>query len=63
MITDTNVWLSRWPTRRLPLDETPELVRTLQSLHITDAWAASLDGLFHRDLRSVNRRRSERAHV
>ncbi len=56
MITDTNVWLSRWPTRRLPLDDTPELVRTLQALHITQAWAASLDGLLHRDLRSVNRR-------
>lgn len=56
MITDVNVWLSRWPTRRLPLDDTPQLVATLRSLHITDAWCASLDGLLHRDLRSVNRR-------
>lgn len=56
MITDVNVWLSRWPTRRLPLDETAALVDTLNSLQITEAWCASLDGLLHRDLRAVNRR-------
>lgn len=56
MITDVNVWLSRWPNRRLPLDETPQLVSTLTSLNITEAWCASLDGLLHRDLRAVNRR-------
>lgn len=56
MITDVNVWLSRWPTRRLPLDETAALVSTLSSLQITEAWCASLDGLLHRDLRDVNRR-------
>lgn len=56
MITDVNVWLSRWPTRTLPLQETAQLVTTLRSLQVTDAWCASLDGLLHRDLRSVNRR-------
>lgn len=55
-IIDTNVSLSRWPTRRLPLDETPKLVERLRSLGVVEAWAASFDGLLHKDLTAANGR-------
>ena len=53
-LVDTNVSLGRWPCRRLPLDETPALVARLRSHGVKQAWAASFDGLLHRDLASVN---------
>jgi predicted TIM-barrel fold metal-dependent hydrolase len=56
MIVDVNVSLSRWPLRRLPCDETPRLVEKLKRHDVTQAWAGSLDGLFHRDLGGVNAR-------
>src|ERR1035441_1263931 len=43
-LIDTNVSLSRWPCRRLPLDETPALVARLRSHGVKQAWAGSLDG-------------------
>lgn len=55
-LIDTNVYLSRWPCRRLPLDETRQLVAHCQRAGIGQAWAASFDGLLHRDLSEVNRR-------
>lgn len=55
-ITDVHVTLSRWPFRRLPLDETPALVEALQSHGITQAWAGSFDALLHKDIASVNSR-------
>lgn len=58
-LTDTNVSLSRWPCRRLPLDETPALVARLRSQGVKQAWAGSFDGLLHRDLASVNARLAE----
>lgn len=59
MIADVNVNLSRWPFRRTPCDELPRLVATLQKYGVEQAWAGSLDGLFHRDLGGVNLRLSE----
>lgn len=51
---DTNVSLSRWPFRRLPLDETSQLVDRLQQRGVAQAWAGSFDSLLHRDLAAVN---------
>ncbi len=59
MIIDTNVNLSRWPFRRLPCDELPALLDRLKKWNIQQAWAGSLDGVFHRDVGGVNLRLSE----
>lgn len=53
---DANVSLSRWPSRRLPLDETKKLAAKLRSLGVEEAWAGSFDGLLHNDLASANAR-------
>lgn len=53
---DTNIHLSRYPTRRLPFDETPRLVQRLKSAAVTQAWAGSFDGLLHKDIGGVNQR-------
>ncbi len=55
-IIDVNVNLSRWPTRRLPADETRTLVALLQAHGVQQAWASSFDGLLHKDLSAVNQR-------
>ena len=56
---DVNVSLSRWPCRRLPLDETRELVAHLRRQGVTQAWAGSFDGLLHKNLAAVNARLAE----
>jgi predicted TIM-barrel fold metal-dependent hydrolase len=53
---DTNVYLSRWPFRRLPLDEAGVLVDALRGAGIEQAWAASFDALLHKDIAAVNER-------
>jgi uncharacterized protein len=55
-IVDTNVYVGRWPWRRLPLDDAAALVAKLKSHGVTQAWACSFEGLFQRDLRGVNER-------
>lgn len=56
MTIDVNVSLSRWPFRRLRLDETTELVAMLRRRGVEQAWAGSFDALFHKDLSGVNER-------
>ncbi len=53
---DVNVSVSRWPFRRLPDDEPENLVRRLQRLNVTEAWAGSYDALLHQDVGGVNLR-------
>ena len=53
---DTNVHLSRWPFRRLPGDETSDLVARLRARDVKQAWAGSFEGIFQKDLAGVNER-------
>lgn len=53
---DTNLYLSRWPARRLPLDDTATLVAALKTHGIKVAWTGSFDGLLHKDIGGVNAR-------
>jgi predicted TIM-barrel fold metal-dependent hydrolase len=55
-LVDVNVSLARWPFRRVRGDEPAELVARLRKAGVSEAWAGSFDGLFHRDLAAVNRR-------
>ncbi|EAQ82811.1 amidohydrolase family protein [Blastopirellula marina] len=56
---DANVYLSRWPFRRMRYDTPDALASMLRSKGITQAWTGSLDGVFHKDIGAVNRRLSE----
>jgi predicted TIM-barrel fold metal-dependent hydrolase len=53
---DVNVNLSRWPFRRLAGDEPSSLVAELRKRNVTQAWAGSFDGIFHKDIAGVNAR-------
>ena len=56
MIVDTNVYLARWPFRRLAGDETPDLLARMRRHGVGQVWAGSFDALLHRDVEGVNAR-------
>ena len=56
MIVDTNVYLSRWPFRRLHGDEPLELAAKLKQHDVTQAWVGSFDAVLHKDLAAPNAR-------
>ena len=56
MIVDVNVSLSRWPFRRLAGDEPAALVAKLRKNNVSQAWAGTFDGVFHRDIAAANAR-------
>jgi predicted TIM-barrel fold metal-dependent hydrolase len=58
-LVDTNVYVGRWPWRRVPLDDAGALVAKLKSRDVAQAWTGSFEGLFHRDLRGANERLAE----
>ena len=59
MIVDVNVYLSRWPFRRLPCDELPKLLEKLEQCGVNQAWVGSFDGVFHKDIGGANARLAE----
>jgi predicted TIM-barrel fold metal-dependent hydrolase len=58
-VIDTNVYVSRWPFRRIPGDDTAGLVEMLRAHGVVQAWAGSFDGVFHKDVGAVNARLAE----
>ncbi len=56
MIIDVNANISRWPLRRTPCDELPQLIEAFRKHGVGQAWIGSLDGVLHRDIDGVNRR-------
>ncbi len=56
MIVDTNISLGLWPFRRVPGDTAAELIARLKRRNVSQAWAGSFEGVFHRDLTSANAR-------
>src|SRR5690606_5548862 len=55
-IIDTNINLLKWPFREFKYGETDALVSKLKKHHISQAWAGSFEGLFHKNIDAVNRR-------
>lgn len=55
-IVDTNVYLFRWPFRRIAYDDPAALVEMLRSHGVVEAWAGSFEGVFHKDIAAVNAR-------
>ena len=53
-IIDTNVYLSRWPYRRLPYDKASKLALLLKRNGVATAWTGSFDALLNRDISAVN---------
>ena len=62
MIIDTNVYLSRWPWRRVHGDEPQQLVQMLREAGVSEAWTGTLDGVFHKDVAAANERLVQDCH-
>ena len=59
MIIDTNVYLFRWPFRRLEGDEPARLVAQLREGKVARARAGNFEGILERDIAGVNNRLAE----
>ncbi len=55
-LIDVNAYLSRWPLRHLPSEDTADLVSKLRRHSVAQAWVGSVDALLHRDMATVNAR-------
>ncbi len=55
-LIDVNTYLSRWLLRRLPSEDTADLVSKLRRHGVVQTWVGSVDGLLHRDMAAVNAR-------
>src|SRR5690349_16533595 len=55
-ITDTHVYLGHWPHETLSSEAPEKLATQLRESGISQAWVGSFDGLFHKDIASVNDR-------
>lgn len=53
---DTNIYLHRWPFRRLPGDDPVSLTTKLRAARVMQAWTGSFDALLADDLAEVNTR-------
>lgn len=55
-LIDVNLSWGVWPFRRMPGDTSETLLAKLRQHGVSQAWIGPFEGLFHRDLRSVNER-------
>ncbi len=53
---DVNVSVGPWPFRRFPGDTPADLVARLRHRGVTQAWAGTFEGIFHRDTSAANAR-------
>jgi uncharacterized protein len=53
-LIDVNVYVSRWPFRRLPLEDPARLADALAKVGVSEAWIGNFDALLHRDVAAVN---------
>ncbi len=59
---DTNIYLHRWPFRRLPGDDPVRLMEKLRGAGVTQAWAGSFEAPLADDLAEVNARLAADCH-
>ena len=56
MTVDTNAHLGHWPFRRHGFEATARFVDKLRALKVDQAWVASFEGVFHKDIAGANAR-------
>lgn len=56
MFIDTNAYIGQWPFRDLPHASVEALLAKFSHYGVERAWAGSFDGIFHKDVASVNAR-------